>query len=63
MFATVTVAFIAVLMGTLLNNARLNDVKEVLRAEIQRNQSELLLKLSEIEHRLERLETERRVIG
>ena len=62
MFATVTVAFIAVLMGTLLNNARLNDVKEVLRAEIQRNQSELLLKLSEIEHRLERLETERRVI-
>ena len=61
-FATLTVAFIAVLLGILLNDARLNDFKEILQAEMQRNQSELLLKLSDIDHRLERLDTERQVI-
>lgn len=37
------------------------DLKEVLRAEMQRNQSELLTKLAEMETRLSHLETERRI--
>jgi len=79
------VSFIAVLTGVLLNNNRLNDVKqvldtrigdvkEVLRAEaradktelillMEKNHSEILPKLGEIDSRLSRLETERRVIS
>ena len=68
------VSFIAVLTGVLLNNNRLNDVKqvldtrigdvkEVLRAEARANHSELLAKLGEIDSRLSRLEAERRVIS
>lgn len=41
---------------------RIDDLKEILRAEMARNHSEILTKFAEIEHRLERLEGERRVI-
>jgi hypothetical protein len=79
------VSFIAVPTGVLLNNNRLNDVKqvldtrisdvkEVLRAEaradktelillMEKNHSEILAKLGEIDSRLSRLEAERRVIS
>jgi hypothetical protein len=68
------ISFIAVLTGVLLNNNRLNDVKEILRAEaradknelvllMEKNHSEILAKLGEIDSRLSRLETERRVIS
>ena len=78
--ATVSIAFIAVLTGVLLNNGRLNDIKELLRGEIkaceavtradiselrlviEKNHRELILKLTEMDNRLTRLEGERRVI-
>lgn len=103
---TICVAFLAVLTGILMNNARLNDIKEVLRAEIkaseaatllqitglrkvidtevrsemkalesaialqiaelrlliERNHSEMMLKFAEFDHRLTRLESERRLL-
>ena len=39
---TTVPTMIVVLIGILLNNSRLNDVKEVLRAEMDKNQSEML---------------------
>jgi hypothetical protein len=72
------ISFLAVLIGVLLNNNRLNDVKEVVNAKvetraaakdvyelrvlIEKNHSELLLKLSDIENRLSKFENERRVV-
>jgi hypothetical protein len=41
---------------------RIDDVKEVLRAEMQRDHSEVMSKFADVERRLERLEGERRVI-
>jgi len=66
-------SFLAVLTGVLLNNNRLNDVKELLGAKIERshaqlqlliekNHSEILLKLAEMDGRLTRIENERRII-
>lgn len=48
--------FFAVLVGIFINNHRLNDVRDLLRAEMGRNQSELLVKFAEVDHRLNRLE-------
>ena len=72
------ISFLAVLIGVLLNNNRLNDVKEVVNAKvetraaakdvyelrvlIEKNHSELLLKLSDIENRFSKFENERRVV-
>jgi hypothetical protein len=66
-------SFSAVLIGVLLNNTRLNDVKELLAAKvaagsaelrlvIERNHSEMMAKLLEIERRVVHLETERRIV-
>ena len=57
-------------LGMLINNSRLNDVRDVLRAEmargaaelrtdIARNHSELLGKFVEMDHRIEKLENSR----
>ena len=48
-------------LGTGLNK-RIDDVKDVLRAEMQRDHSEVMAKLADVERRLDRLENERRVI-
>lgn len=66
-------SFLAVLVGVLLNNSRLNDVKELLTAKmaagnadlrlvIERNHSELMLKLADIDGRLTKIENERRIV-
>lgn len=66
-------SFFAVLVGVLLNNSRLNGVKELLTARmaagnadlrllIDRNHSELMLKLADIEGRLTKIENERRIV-
>jgi len=43
-------------------NARIDDTKEILRAEMQRDHSEVMAKFAEMGRRLDRLESERRVI-
>jgi len=66
-------SFLAVLLGVLLDNSRLNDVWELLTAKmaagnadlclvIERNHSELMLKLAYIEGRLTKIENERRIV-
>jgi hypothetical protein len=77
-------SFVAVPFGVLLNNSRLNDLKdalghsinetkETLRAEsraelaqlrmlMERNHSELLARLGDIDSRLTRIEPERRIV-
>jgi hypothetical protein len=46
-------------IGILISNNRLNDIRDVLRAEAAKNQSELLIKLAQMEHRIETLEQQR----
>jgi hypothetical protein len=41
---------------------RIDDLRDVLRAEMQRDHSEIMAKFADVERRLERLEGERRVI-
>lgn len=59
---------ITVLIGILVNNVRLSDLRsefsrlltdnrDVLKAEISKNYSEMLLKFAELDHRLVRLES------
>ena len=72
---TLGTSFLAVLMGVLLNNTRLTDVKVTLRSEMQaliaelrllieRNHSELMLiKLADIGGRLSRIENEWKIVG
>jgi hypothetical protein len=66
-------SFIAVLTGVLMNNTRLNDVKELLSAKIDKSQSQLqlliekdhsetMLKFAEMDNRLTRIEGERRIV-
>jgi hypothetical protein len=63
----IAITVLAILGGTLVNNTRLGDVKEVLRAEllketaairhlIERNQDTLLTELARIDQRVTRLE-------
>jgi hypothetical protein len=54
---------IVILIGILINNARLNDVKETLRSEIRvveanmdKNQSEMLHRFGDLDSRLTRIE-------
>ena len=42
---------------------RMDDMKEVLRAEMQRDHSEVMSKFADVERRIERLEGDRRVIS
>jgi hypothetical protein len=73
MAVTFTTAFLAVLIGVLLNNSRLGDVKDAitqrmevriaeLRMVIEKNHSETLMKFAGIEGRLTRIESERRIV-
>jgi hypothetical protein len=66
-------SFLAVLIGVFLNNTRLNDIKELLaakitasRAETSKDIAELRVLLeknhSELDTRLSRMETERRIV-
>jgi hypothetical protein len=48
---------IVILIGILINNARLTDVKETLRAEMQKNHSELLHRVANLDPLLTRIET------
>jgi len=43
-------------------NKRVDDVQDVLRAEMQRDHSEVMAKFAEVERRVERLEGNRRLI-
>jgi hypothetical protein len=66
---------VVVLIGILINNARLGDLRtdviarisdtrDVLRAEMARDHSELLIKFGELDHRMDGLETHlRRIEG
>jgi len=51
--------FLAVLVGIFINNHRLNDVRDLLRAEMSKNQSELLQKFAEMDGGIIRLEERR----
>jgi len=60
---TTVPTMIVILIGILINNARLNDVKETLRAEIKvleagmdKNQSEMLHRFGDLDTRLTRIE-------
>jgi hypothetical protein len=47
---------IVLLIGILINNARLTDVKEALRAEMEKNHSEMLHRVGDLDSRLTRIE-------
>ena len=60
---TTVPTMIVILIGILINNARLNDVKETLRAELRvveagmdKNQSEMLHRFGDLDSRLSRIE-------
>jgi hypothetical protein len=60
---TTVPTMIVILIGILINNARLTDVKETLRAEIrvveatiEKNQSEMLHRVGDLDTRLTRIE-------
>jgi hypothetical protein len=70
---TIALAIIVPLSLLIYSNSRVTDVKEVLRAEmhsqiaelrllIERNHSEMMLKLAEMDGRLTRIENERRMV-
>ena len=48
---------LVVLVGLLVNNARLNDVRDLLRAEIAKSHSELLMKFAELDGRIDALDS------
>ena len=47
---------VVVMPGVLIDNARLNDVRDLLRAEMNRNQSEMLHRFGDLDTRLTRIE-------
>ena len=47
---------IVILIGIFTHNARLNDVKEALRAEMEKNHSEMLHRFSDLDTRLTKIE-------
>ncbi len=58
---------VIVMVGVLMNNSRLstlethlntrmNDLRDLLRAEMAKNHSELLIKFAELDHRIDKLE-------
>ncbi len=48
---------IVILIGIFTSNARLSDVKEALRAEMDKNHSEMLHRFSDLDTRLTRIES------
>ena len=46
-------------VGISISNNRLSDIRDVLRAEATKNQSELLMKFAELEHRIEKVEQQK----
>ncbi len=52
---------IVVILGFTFNNVRLNDLRDLLRAEMAKNQSEILARFTELEARIMRLEQQRLV--
>ena len=67
-----SISFLTVFLGVLINNSRLNDVKELLRAEIRaqaverrelagRHHSKMMAKFVDLDNRLFRLESQRLV--
>ena len=65
-------SFLAVLAGVLMNNTRLNDVKELLAAKVEtraaaRDLYELRVliekKFADLDNRLSRIENERRIVS
>jgi hypothetical protein len=54
---TTVPTMIVILIGILINNARLNDVKETLRAEMDKNHSEMLHRFGDLDGRLSRIES------
>lgn len=42
-----------VMIGVWLNNSRLNDVRDLLRAEIAKSHSELLVKFAELDNQIQ----------
>jgi hypothetical protein len=53
---TTVPTMIVILIGILINNARLNDVKEVLRVEMDKNHSEMLPRFGDLDGHLSRIE-------
>jgi hypothetical protein len=60
--ATLIVVFLGVLFQNHHVDTRIGDLKELLRAEMRANQSELLAKFAELDNRLSRLVGERRIV-
>jgi hypothetical protein len=60
--ATLIVVFLGVLFQNRHVDTRIGDLKELLRADMRANQSELMVKFAELDNRLSRLEGERRVV-
>jgi hypothetical protein len=47
---------VVVLVGILISNVRLGDVRDLLRAEMDKNHSEMLHRFAELDTRLSRIE-------
>jgi len=47
---------VVVLVGILISNVRLGDVRDLLRAEMDKNHSEMLHRFAELDTRLTRIE-------
>ncbi len=60
--ATLIVVFLGVLFQNRHVDTRIGDLKELLRADMRANQSELMVKFAELDNRLSRLEGERRIV-
>jgi hypothetical protein len=60
--ATPIVVFLGVLFQNCHVDMRIGDLKQLLRADMRANQSELRVKFPELDNRLSRLEGERRIV-
>jgi hypothetical protein len=54
---TTVPTMIVILIGILIKNARLSDVKETLRADMDKNHSEMLHRFGDLDGRLNRIES------
>lgn len=70
LYTAIGVPVIALIFAMVANFAmisrmdkRIEDMRDLLRAEIRASTVELVAKLTDIEHRLDRIESERRVIS
>ncbi len=51
----IAITVLAILGGTLINNTRIGDVKEVLRAELKAHRAELDARLDKMEGKIDRI--------